>query len=363
MQSNDFFKKLITHIPEAIGTPIIITDGKGRILFANSSCQEIIGSSMKTISQAMIDDIFEGIDDLARFIKEALSGKRILAFDCSLRNRGGEQIYLDYVEINRLTPLDDENLHLVVTFREKEKSFVEKIGEREEQIKSPYDIVWRGIAHEVKNPLSGIKGAAQMLLRSMEDSSPFLDHARVILRETDRINRFLDSLWENRGLNLAGSVDMFKVLNEAIELTRSFVIAKGKNISIKFSADTSLPNIDGDGDALFRVFTNILKNAVEAIEGEGEIRIGVKLHEDLVLKSKKGEKNYMLVIDFFDNGISIGEEDEPFLFLPFFTNKPAGSGMGLFTVQNTIAAHGGTVKVKRYKDGKSFKLYLPTGKE
>ncbi len=363
MKSKTSLRKIVENIPEAIGIPILVSDNLGNIRYANSSAEETFRDSLNNIAKKSAQELFRDIDNFSKYFKEAFSGKRILMFDISISNKEGDKIPLEFFELVSFTANGEKEPFSLISFKKKEESFVEKFIGREQWDPSSYEIVWRGIGHEIKNPLGGIKGAAQMLMKNLGENSPFKNHARVIIRETDRIARFLDGLLQTHEGTKKEHVDVLNVLTEAIELVISHVSTLGKDITIKIIADTSLPGIDGEPDALFRAFTNLLKNSVEAIEECGTVRITLKLHEDLVYEAKGKSKNFIIEMEFFDTGKKIKDEEIPFLFLPFYTNKPEGAGMGLFFVKNIIKAHGGSIRLKVFPDGKAFRVYLPLKKE
>jgi two-component system nitrogen regulation sensor histidine kinase GlnL len=363
VKSKASLKKIIEIIPEVIGIPILAIDDQGTILYANSSAEETLQESFNNIAKKSAGELIRGIDNFSKYLGEVFSGKRVMMFDITIYIREGDKIPLEYLELAPLTAPGEAERFTLISFRKKDESFVEKFIGNEEPGSDNFDIVWRGISHEVNNPLGGIRGAAQMLLNNLEKNSPFRDHARVILRETDRIARFLEGLPSFAHVDRRCDVDVFDVLTEAIELVKTHMASIEKEIKIKIIADTSLPKLHCDTDALFRVFTNLLKNSVEAIERKGTIRVTLKLHEDLVYETKGKSKNYIIEIEFFDSGKEIQEEEIPLLFLPFYTNKPGGSGMGLFYVKNTVKAQGGSIRLKSYPEGKAFKVYLPLKKE
>lgn len=363
MKSRATLKNIVESIPEVIGVPILVADDRGSIVYANSSAEEALQDSYKNISKKNAEELFGEIDNFSKCFRNSFAGKRIIIFDIAIKNRAGDTIPIDCMELAQLTAPGGKERFSLISFRKREESFVEKfIGDKKAEGNN-YEIIWRGISHEVKNPLGGIKGAAQMLLKNLEKNSPFRNHAQVILRETDRIARFLDGLLPPFEVDSKHDADLLELLTESIELVKSHISETKKRIKISVIADTSLPRIYCDADALFRAFTNLLKNSVEAIERKGTIRVTLKLHEDLIYEARGESKSYFVEVEFFDTGTEIKEEEVPFLFLPFYTNKPGGSGMGLFFVKNTVKAQGGTIRVKLLDEGKAFKVYLPFKKE
>jgi len=356
-------ERLTELIPEAIGIPILLSDEKGNVVYANGASQEALLASEKKLCGKRVEELFPDFDNFSKYFEDSLGGTRIIIFESSIVGFNGEKIPLSYLEFSLLLTPGGGERYVTISFRNKEESFVEKILGIKEKGDDMFEIVWKGISHEIKNPLGGIRGAAQMLQRGLRRNSPFINHSEVILREADRINRFLDSLSSSQKVEVVRNIDLSKLLNENLELINAYIGTTQKQIDLKLIADRSLPEISGDRDALFRAFANLLKNSVEAIEQKGIIQITLKLHEDLVFRADGEERVYIIEIEFFDSGRKIPEDQISNLFLPFFTDKPGGTGMGLFFVEQTVRAHGGSIRVKMVPHGKAFRIYFPLRKE
>jgi len=363
LKSRGSMEQLIELIPEVIAIPILLSDGEGIVVYANGASQEALLASEKKLCGKKVEDLFPEIENFPKYFKDSLKGTRIIIFDSSIRGLKGEKFPLSYLEFSLLLTPGGGKRYVTISFRKKEESFVEKILGVKEKEDDKFEIVWKGISHEIKNPLGGIRGAAQMLQRGLRRNSPFIHHSEVILREADRINRFLDSLSCSQKVEITQTIDLPELLKENLELIKAHIATTKKQIDLRLIADRSLPAISGDRDALFRAFANLLKNSVEAIDQKGIIQITLKLHEDLVFRADGEERIYIIEIEFFDSGRKIPEDQIPNLFLPFFTDKPGGTGMGLFFVNQTVQFHGGSIKVKSVPDGKAFRIYFPLRKE
>ncbi len=356
MKSSDF-SFLATRISDSLSLPVLACTREGEITYCNSACLETLDVTEKQLKNFKLHDLIHEIPEFPRLFEEILKGKRFVIYDSQIGVPGRRKIDFDFLEVS---PLIEENFPgAVALFREKEQSVVEKFigrGTSEEQY---YEIIWRGVCHEIKNPLGGIKGAAQMLKRSLGKDPSFETPLEIILREVERIDRFLNELTGTHITGTRGSVNLTHLLREALDLISLHIRETGKKIRLEARLDPSIPPLRGDGDALFRAFVNLLKNAVEAIDETGKILVSIKLHEDVVIRSSTRDKNYLVEIEIFDTGRKIDKEDVKKIFLPFYTSKPEGSGMGLFLVKNTIQAHGGFIRVTQKDDGKSFAIFLP----
>ncbi len=220
------------------------------------------------------------------------------------------------------------------------------------------------LAHEVKNPLSGIRGAAQLLERSADDDDR--DLTRLIQDEVDRICALVDrmgSFGEN-GPPKRAAVNIHEVLDYVCRLARG---GFARHAKITETYDPSLPAVYGNRDELIQVFLNLLKNAAEAVPATGgEIAIGTAFRHGIKMTVRGSNERVQLplMITIQDNGSGIPDDLVPYLFDPFVTTKAGGSGLGLALVAKVIDDHGGVVELDNQPRRTVFRVMLPMmGKE
>ncbi|MFQ5457800.1 MAG: nitrogen regulation protein NR(II), partial [Myxococcota bacterium] len=209
-----------------------------------------------------------------------------------------------------------------------------------------------GIAHEVKNPLGGIRGAAQILRQGLAErengEGTLTECADLVVAQVDRINRLIEELLDlssPKTLRL-GPVNINRVLDDLIRLVR----ADGGNEAIRFKPtfDPSLPPVRGDAERLTQVFLNLLQNAVEAVRGHapaGRVRIISEVDLDPHPGRADHSPQPMIAVEIQDDGAGIEPGDLEKLFTPFFTTKSQGSGLGLTVSHKLIADHGGSIRI------------------
>ncbi|MGB0818346.1 MAG: two-component system sensor histidine kinase NtrB, partial [Candidatus Puniceispirillaceae bacterium] len=214
------------------------------------------------------------------------------------------------------------------------------------------------LAHEIKNPLAGIKGAAQLL--ELDLPAEYRELSGMIVDETDRITSLLSRI-ENLSADAPlkfSDVNIHEVLDHCIRITKA---SFGRHLQIVRRYDPSLPDVRGDRELLVQCFLNLLKNAAEA----------TKIGDELVLRTCYSMTRYIsslsdgkrmhlpLQIEIEDTGKGIPEELSEHIFEPFISTKSGGSGLGLAMVASVIADHGGTITHQRRHQGTCFSINLP----
>jgi two-component system nitrogen regulation sensor histidine kinase GlnL len=215
------------------------------------------------------------------------------------------------------------------------------------------------LAHEVKNPLSGIRGAAQLLEGSVaDDERPLI---RLICEETDRICGLVDHMEQFAdGKPIErGPVNIYLVLEHVRRLAES---GFGRQVRFVERYDPSLPAVDGNRDQLVQVFLNLVKNASEAVPKDGgEIRLSTQYTHGLSLRVANSRERVELpiMVQVQDNGPGVGADIAGHLFDPFVSSKPSGTGLGLSLVAKIVGDHGGVVEFENLGRGAAFRVRLP----
>ena len=217
---------------------------------------------------------------------------------------------------------------------------------------SKFENLILGLAHELKNPLSGIRGAAQLLASDAQDKET-IECAGIITKEADRLRSLLDTLKQLEPFadEEFEPLDIHQILMEIIYLESM----SDKRITYKQNYDITLPPVRGDANSLKQVFLNLIKNASQAINGKGEIEITTRWITEHKLKGQNS-----MAAEIRDSGSGIAGDCLDKIFNPFYTTKKEGSGLGLFLAYQIIAKHGGAIFVEsELGQGTVFKVYLP----
>jgi two-component system nitrogen regulation sensor histidine kinase GlnL len=221
---------------------------------------------------------------------------------------------------------------------------------RESQVQTVLpDVLLRNLGHEIRNPLGGIRGAAQLMAAELDDRETG-ELARMIMREVDRIDDLIKRFWQPR--KRREPFDLHQVLQEALQLQET---ESAGALTIERDYDPSIPDLSGDAAAIRRVLLNLVRNARQAGATRLVARTRIE-HGSALLEKDAG----MLVrVDIEDDGEGVPERLRPLLFLPMVTGRREGTGLGLALAQQIAADHGGLMSYKALDRGSRFTLRLP----
>jgi PAS domain S-box-containing protein len=218
-----------------------------------------------------------------------------------------------------------------------------------------------GLAHEIKNPLAGIQGTVDILIRRREVNDPETEALQAIRHEVERIDGTVRALLDRarpRALSLART-SLTEVIWRAVSIARSQAVgaaARSHHVHIEFEPPPEDIEAVADSAQIEDAVLNLIINAIEAIQGEGQVAVSIRRAES----ESEAEFDEEAVIEISDNGIGISEEDLTLIFHPFFTTTKGGTGLGLPAVRRIMRAHGGRVEAKStVGEGSTFTIYLP----
>jgi len=253
-------------------------------------------------------------------------------------------------------PYGDDGYVLLTVQPRRITAFLEKKSEMEAAAKSVSGLASM-LAHEIKNPLSGIRGAAQLMGRAMDDKNTRL--TELICKEVDRIKSLVDELetFSNPTEQVHESVNIHEVLDHVLNVA---VAGFGAKVSFSPRFDPSLPDVYGHFDRLIQIFLNLIKNAVEACGDDAEVTITTAYRHGIWIRGAQGDRVRLPIeITVHDSGPGIPDKLKGHLFDPFVSGKEGGTGLGLALVARYVSEMGGTVTCDNHpKGGAVFRVQL-----
>ena len=329
--------------------PLFKLDQTDAIIWANQASQEWLGKSLRQIESKVLWDVLETDPDTraiamkARAESGAVTSRHIAVKSFGASGEGRLAHLTAYPTV--------DGTGLSIWF----------VGPEPRETKMGGQIVTgmgRMIAHELKNPLAGIKGAAQ-LLRDDVESEEGLALIDLIGSEIDRIRRLADRMEKlgDENPSVAERVNIHEILRQA----RRVIQSANPKIVFDERYDPSLPHVLGDPDTLMQALLNLIKNAAESAGSSGQIRLETSFRAGV--RSGKSSRQLPVQIRIIDDGPGISKDLLAQIFQPFVTTKPEGQGLGLALVSKVAAAHEGLVEVQSVPGRTVFSLLLPSPKE
>jgi two-component system, NtrC family, nitrogen regulation sensor histidine kinase GlnL len=340
----------------ALADPVIVVDRSGEIRLVNTAAEQFFGSSNAALCGSALADLVAPYSPLMALVDSVWrSGNTISEYDMALEGArfGSRSVTIQGALAGEAADVLVLSLH--------ERAMVDKVDRQLTHRNAARSITAMAamLAHEVKNPLSGIRGAAQLLEQDADEAGREL--TRLICDETDRIVALVDRMEafsDHRPIERE-SINIHEVLERVRKLAQS---GFARHIRFVEEYDPSLPLVHGNRDLLVQVFLNIVKNAAEAVPGaDGEIimttgyRHGLRLAEP----GGAGRRHLPLMVAISDNGGGIPEDMRPYLFDPFVTTKRNGTGLGLALVAKVIGDHGGVIEFDSQPRRTVFRVFLP----
>ena len=348
-------------ILNSIVSTVLVVDESGRVVFVNCSGEQFLSGSAKHIHGRPIQDFLPPDNPLLALISQVQARRTpVSEYRATLE---GPRIGRHFVDLHA-TPLADRDGYVVLLIQE--RSVANQIDRRPTHRGAARSMTAMAamLAHEIKNPMSGIRGAAQLLEENLGPEDKPL--ARLIRDETDRVCSLVDRMDAFSGVESVEkqALNIHEVLNRVIQLAQN---GFGKHVRFIVNFDPSLPAVTANRDQLVQVFLNLMKNACEAApDAGGEVTISsAYLHDGIRIAIPGGKSKLILplMVSIRDNGPGIPEDLKPFLFDPFVTSKPKGSGLGLARVAKIIDDHGGVVEFDGQPRQTVFRVMLPVASD
>ena len=275
----------------------------------------------------------------ARGVRLLLPGGRTITVDCTVTplpdGAHGDELLVELTQIDRLLRLA------------RDESMLDR--------QAANRAVMRGLAHEIKNPLGGLRGAAQLLEQELPDKE-LKEYTRIIIHEADRLRNLVDRMIGPHRMPKHELVNIHEILEHVRKL---ILVEVPVGLTVECNYDPSLPSILGDREQLIQAVLNIVRNSIQAMDNNGTVRLRTRIERQFTIGNKR--HRLTLRVEIEDNGPGIPEDLQEHIFYPMVTGRADGSGLGLSIAQDIISRHGGLIEFTSRPRQTIFTLYLPWG--
>ena len=358
---------------ENLETAIVAVDTEGRVTHMNQAAEQLTGRSLAGSSGRSHRRVFRQSPWLSQLLEAVAAGRpgQIRAQGEIAEPWGPTRQVL--ASASALVDAVGTRIGAVVALHDLTLQRDLETDQQRAQSLQQFGLLVAGLAHEIKNPLSGIRGAVQLLDADLDPSARGHEYVSLVLREVDRLTRLLEQLLDlgtRRSVEIA-PVNIHRLIEHVLDVTHSATARE--QIAVVRLFDPSLPAVAGQSDALTQMLLNLVQNAIQALaalpDGKPrEIRITTRMETDLLVSGSRGDgatrrRSRFLRVDVEDTGPGIPPEAQARLFSPFFTTKPKGTGLGLAISHRIVTDHQGTIRFESEPGRTVFRVILPASDE
>ncbi len=337
---------------ELLATAVVVLDRDLRVRYVNPAAESLLALSGRALLGQRFGELFTNVGPFEEKLLQALREERGF-WDQSLALSRASHDTLDLNCI--VTPIDPGGDRLLIELRHIEQRLrVEREEQQMTQHQANRELI-RNLAHEIKNPLGGLRGSAQLLEREL-DRPDLREYTQVIIKEADRLQALMDRMLTPHRLPHAVTMN----IHEVCERVRSLILAEFPHgLRVLRDYDTSIPEFQGDREQLIQAVLNIVRNAAQALlaGGGGEIRLCTRVIRQVTLAKRRYRLALELQVE--DNGPGIPAAIRDTIFFPLVSGREGGSGLGLTLAQTFIQHHQGVIECASRPGRTTFSIILP----
>lgn len=333
---------------DSLATAVILTDDNLCVTYLNPAAENLFEVSGKNLYGHPLQILFTDSGQLAAAMQRVLhNNSSYIEHDLMLVTHGHNKLHV------RCTVTPQSHGRLVLEFHTMDRPL--KLAREEQMLDQTQAnrLLLRNLAHEIKNPLGGIRGAAQLLEQEL-DRPALHEYTQVIIQEADRLRALMEKLLTPQGNVRHSALN----IHEVLERVRSLVLAElPEGLNIRRDYDISLPSLTGDKEQLIQVMLNIVRNAAQAMRGQGEIILRTRIARQVTLFKQRHRLAIMAQI--IDNGPGIPAQLRDKIFYPLVSGRADGHGLGLTLAQDFVSQHHGTIEFESEPGRTCFTVMLP----
>jgi two-component system nitrogen regulation sensor histidine kinase GlnL len=335
---------------EYLATAIILLDDESRIAYINPAAEHLFDVSGKNLLGHPLQQAFSHTEQLTKAMQQAIQNNAsYIEHELTLATHAHGKMQLRCAA----TPLQFNRRYLLLEFNAIDRPL--KLAREEQMLDQTQAnrLLLRNLAHEIKNPLGGIRGAAQLLEQELEKPG-LREYTQVIMQEADRLRSLMEKLLTPQTASHYSALN----IHEVLERVRSVVLAEmPEGLTIQRDYDISLPALVGDKEQLIQVMLNIVRNAAQAMQGNGRIILRTRIARQVTLIKRR--HRLAVMVQIIDNGPGIPPELKDKIFYPLVSGRPDGHGLGLTLAQDFISQHHGMIEFSSEPGKTCFTVLLP----
>ena len=352
--------ELAPSIIDSLVTPLLVVERDGQVRLANAAAGLFWRMTPSRLLEQTVERLFAADPRVQQAVVRAIDSEASSTVSSVQVDEGPDAppLHLRAQVDPLLEPGQPVTRAIVVLLDETHRAQVESAS-REAQMIDSLGMMVRRVAHELQNPLSGIKGATQLLARRLAKAPEFSEFPGVILKELERLERLIRNML-GTGAEPPLHRSRFN-LHEQLDEVLWFVANSGTGVELARDYDPSLPDLWADRDRMHQVFLNLIRNAVEASPSGGHVRVRTQIVAPWQEREALPDptRTYFR-IEVEDEGSGVAEADRPRLFTPFFTTRRSGTGLGLAISYQIVRAHEGVLRYRPAAGhGSVFTVLLP----
>jgi two-component system nitrogen regulation sensor histidine kinase GlnL len=327
----------------------MVLDASDRIQYVNPATETLLGISGVLLVGSEAGQMFDRSLELLAAIQTARTQQEtVIEYEIDVAANGHPPIRLGC----SISPLEKPQNAMLIEMRAVDPHLrIARLEQARLQQEANRELL-RNLAHEIKNPLGGIRGAAQLLEHELPRES-LREYTQVIIKESDRLQSLLERLLTPHRTPRFGAVN----IHEVLERVRSLVLAETPSVTLRRDYDISLPEISADVEQLIQATLNIARNAIQAMHGLGTVIFKTRVAWQSTLESRRNQLG--MRIDIIDDGPGIPDEIRGQIFYPLVSGREGGSGLGLAVAQTLIAQNHGTIDCESRPGCTVFSIFLP----
>lgn len=334
---------------ELLSSAAVILDRSQHIVYLNPAAENLLRISQRAALGRELFQVIGVTPELVSAIMKSLSNKWGYSGQNIQVERGEDVLHVDCT----VTPVDEDEGGLVIEMRPVDQQLRARREERLIELQLRHRELMRNLAHEIKNPLGGIRGAAQLLEHELPNPS-LREYTQVIIKEADRLQDLMQRLLQpHQGMQPAPTN-----IHEILERVRSLILAEfPKTLMVRRDYDTSLPDLTADREQMIQAVLNIARNAAQAMSGNGQITLRTRAVRQVTLLKHRWK--LAIEVQVIDNGPGIPRAILERMFYPLVSGREGGTGLGLTIAQSFIQQHQGTIECESRPGHTQFIIRLP----